>query len=434
MSLLFNWDARNGSYIEDVSKVAGAVTIGTGSFKRTEKGTAFYDKQSFINFGNLTAINTIGTGDFSIEFWVKKDGITQSVAGIIDKGSFTDVNDFALYFNVALLRVGIITAANFGTVLTSADIGVWRHFIVTRQGNVYTVYKDNVYLAQVTHAESLDWNNAKNVFVGARNGSATNNLDGFIGGIRIYNKALDVSERNRLYQSYLQSQITEKPIKHFELVKPTDLSYLKDRGLLLLAYNMKPNGSTLVDISGNAINGTIQSGCVVEKNQLFIPLTKLVTFSSITVPVSQNTICWRGKIKTIPGSYARILGGGGYLMFNPTLVSLLIRAASDSIVTFSTGLTTSNLNQDFDLVIARNGDVFKLYINGVLANTQTVTSTTALTLAELGNTSTTSGEINYEDFRIYNRELSVQEIKDYHNSFVKPVILEDWNSAVGDVI
>ena len=37
------------------------------------------------------------------------------------------------------------------------------------------------------------------------------------------------------------------------MVKPTDLSYLKDTGLVA-AYNMKPNGNTLVDISGNGQN------------------------------------------------------------------------------------------------------------------------------------------------------------------------------------
>ncbi len=80
--------------------------------------------------------------------------------------------------------------------------------------------------------------------------------------------------------------------------------------------------------------------------------------------------------------------------------------------------------------------VIKLYINGV---EDTITSTgfyRSGTGSRLFARSSGNGFLgDCADFRIYNRVLSEQEIKDYHNSFIKPVILEDWSgSAVGDVI
>ena len=424
MSKIFEFNGnRQGTLIDSISKTAGTLTAGVGGFRRTSKGVALLcdNSDTSIDFGT----DIVGTGDITFEAYFNAKGAGKNGNGrIFDNGTFKVIG-----------RNAVLTSSDGNTLISSGALiyNTWYHLIITRtSAGICNIFINNQLSGSVNQNSGTPVAGTTNMFIGRVYGG-TNTLNGNIALVRIYNHLLSSQECDTLYREFLQAQVTEKPVRGFELVKPTDLSYQKDRGLLL-AYNMKPNGSTLVDISGNAINGTLDSGCVVEKNQLFIPVTKVVTFSTITVPVSQNTICWRGKVKAIPGTYARLFATYG--MFTSNMASFLLRSANDPIVTFSTGLTTSAFNQDFDLVIARTGDVFKLYINGVLANTKTVTTTIALRISGLGDTATTtSGEINYEDFRVYNRELSLQEIKDYHNSFIKPIILEDWSgSAVSDVI
>ena len=70
----------------------------------------------------------------------------------------------------------------------------------------------------------------------------------------------------------------------------------------------------------------------------------------------------------------------------------------------------------------------------MLVGSATETITSNQSIGEINSTAT-GGFVTHKDLRFYTRAFSEQEVKDYHNSFIKPVILEDWSgSAVSDVI
>lgn len=199
---------------------------------------------------------------------------------------------------------------------------------------------------------------------------------------------------------------------------------------LLAAYNFKRNGDTLVDISGNGYNFTIKPGTVERDNGLYFPMTSATITPPIIFPAGSKTVCWRGTMHNITESFARIYGT--YVLFNSTFTLFYYRAGSDTIINFETGFTTADFNKEFDFVYVQEGNSSqKLYINGVLAGSVTETITSDQLVEEINSTAN-GGFVTHKDLRFYTRAFSEQEAKDYHNSFIKPVLIESFDYAVGD--
>jgi hypothetical protein len=258
-----------------------------------------------------------------------------------------------------------------------------------------------------------------------------------------YTHELTEEERLADYKEFLQAQITEKPVRGFELVKPTDLSYLKDRGLLA-AYNMKPNGSTLVDISGNSRHGTLNGGVINTKDGLgFNGVNGYVNCGNAIGYGSEMTII--GTIKPKYTSRINIIGKdngvtrGFYVDILDTGRLRFVFSQTGSTIQHYDSVTPLGNNQKNTFAITFKGGVnSKIYINGALDITGATSLTSIFNNSLDFNIGFNVGLSNYfngeiQDIRVYNRELTEQEIKDYHNSFVKPVILEDFsNYAVSE--
>jgi hypothetical protein len=258
-------------------------------------------------------------------------------------------------------------------------------------------------------------------------------------------------ELNREYQEFLQSQITEKPIRGFELVKPTDLSYEKDRGLLA-AYNMKPNGSTLVDISGNSRHGTLNGGVINTKDGLgfngingYIGSLASPTYTdklSVSIRFKPTDYTLSG-FKGVVGDWnitankrswviTKETGTGNKYAFDMSTTGLYVSGRS---IATDEALTK---NLWYTLTAVYNGAKIYMYLNGV-KQTAERNVTGNLFQGDLLQIGVYNSDLTYcfpgeiQDVRIYNRELTEQEVKDYHNSFISPVILEDFNNySVGE--
>lgn len=427
MAKIFSVDFRKGSYIDSVNKIVGVPTS-LSKLIRTDKGTAL---ARAVNHNGVTyTTGSKSLSKFTIVAWIKQrttdTGDRYSTAQIgttqIIRRDFS-ATGYDNYFGGSSFQGQL-------SVPTSTSLNKWMQFVVTYDGANLISSVNNKQLVGSPSATTatLDYTS---IIIG-RGTNTSRYSDSDILKFEVYDDVISDKELELDYKALLESQVTEKPIRGFELVKPTDLSYLKDRGLLA-AYNFKRNGDTLVDISGNGYNFTIEPGTVERDNGLYFPMTRATITSSITLPAGSKTVCWRGTIHNIPGTFARIYSS--YLMFNAAFNLFYYRAANDTIITLATGFTTADLNKEFDFVYVQEGNSSqKLYINGVLMGSSTETITSNQLIGEI-NSTTNGGYVTHKDLRFYTRAFSEQEVKDYHNSFIKPIILEDWSgSAVGDVI
>jgi len=573
MSKIFSADFRSGTFIDSVTKTVMTPTAVT--LNKTDKGFAalFNGSTSVLN-SNVSGI--IGTGDRTIEIWFRTKSTGVNSTALITDGQFlvrgSSTNNLLISNNASTGVIDYIL-----TVANSYKLNTWHHLIINRASDgTITPYIDLVNVYDYSLGDHTPVAGTNLIF-----GILQNNIkhNGDIALVRVYDTLLTEQERNRLYQEFLQSQPTEKPVRGFELVKPTDLSMYKEKlgenvilnggfdssdnwlstgdvdisggvckitrrnvgpnsvvyqinnlvvgkkyrcsfdtvdssgspvirlvygsagspdvlytvkdnagvdlnnlgrheydfialshtiGIsipygagggpyisidnfacqeltgLVAAYNMIPSNGTLVDISGNGNNGTINGAVIQSKEGLFTTDTTSNVLISAGPIITTNTYSVLGRIK-INDLMASdgVLFSNGNTTTNEIIDSIGIRGGKlswnyDTGGTYKAGATTDlPLNSYVDFAFVSDGGrsgVIKLYINGV---EDTITSTTFYrsgTGSRLFARSSGTGFLgDCADFRIYNRVLSEQEIKDYHNSFIKPVILEDFsNYSVGE--
>lgn len=205
---------------------------------------------------------------------------------------------------------------------------------------------------------------------------------------------------------------------------------------LVAAYNFIPNGSTLVDISGNGYNGTIYGGLMSNKNgiQFKNGFNDYISIPAIGLLIwTINLRCT--KQKTGLSSYNGLLNGTNVLYYALGLTN------SDALYYIDGVYNSYDLlymvNGTYDISIVCNGVNITTYCNGVYASTVTPTSGVILYIENigfryLGISRSFPGE--FHDLRIYNRALSSQEVRDYHNSFVNPTFIENFSSEGADGI
>jgi len=143
------------------------------------------------------------TGAFSGVIWVYLDAIGVSYTHLITRGLLvTDGWFFAIeaggYLNINTNQSGARqqTYSNAGDVTT----GSWLCLGFTRDGAACKVYKNGVDITLVsgTHVDPLT--SARTLKIGIDD-NLTSDLDGTIGGVQVYNRALSSAEILRNYQS-----------------------------------------------------------------------------------------------------------------------------------------------------------------------------------------------------------------------------------------
>lgn len=220
---------------------------------------------------------------------------------------------------------------------------------------------------------------------------------------------------------------------------------------LVAAYNMQPVNGVLTDISGNGGNMTVTSCVNSNEGLVFKGLpsyTRCPAFTVADMTTNDFTLCARVKPHSLTATHMCIINKGGtgavgysLIISSTGTIGILIQATggTNQASTFS-GFNVV-LNKWIDIIVSFDrDDVMKLYVNGSYVNqlsyssgnSNSISSGNNLTLGKF--TSTTAfpyyGEI--ADVRIYNKVLSTKEIKDYHNSFVKPTLVEDFkNNPIG---
>lgn len=207
----------------------------------------------------------------------------------------------------------------------------------------------------------------------------------------------------------------------------TDVSLKLYTGLIA-AYSMIPQGTTLVDISGNGNNMTLTGGNTVKtKNGTYFPNSgyyKKTSFTGLSAGANAYSISVRIKFKEINREQHLFeCTTSQRYVTNSNL--LYMSGASNPL----TGGSTIAKDKWYTITFLVKNPGAEIYLDGVSdgsnANyTENITLTAYLGMlySEIG-----AYKLNAEvlDVRIHNYILSVQEIKDYHNSFAKQITLQD---------
>ena len=439
MTKIFSADYRNGTFIDSVNKIVGVPTS-LSKLIRTDKGTAL---ARVVNHNGVTyTTGSKSLSKFTIVTWIKqrtKDSGDRYGTALISSNqifrrglSATEYNNF---INSQL--VCSITIPN------PIGLNKWVQLVLTYDGSNFISSANNKTILGTPTAVATFSFDYSDIIIG-RGGESARYSDADILKFEIYDNVLSDKEIELDYKALLDTQITEKPVRGFELVKPTDLSYLKDTGLVA-AYNMIPNGNTLVDISGNGLNGAILSGISTKDGMSHNVGGGIAIRDGALITTLDYTICGRVKINNLMDTDG-VLFSNDNDSSNTIIDSLGFKSRKlawnyDSSGTFKNETTNSFvLGVWSDFVFISNGGrtgTIKVYIDGV---EQTITTTgfyRSGSDVRIFNRSNSDipfiGECS--DLRIYNYAFTPEQAKAYHNSCVNPVILEDWSgSAVGDTI
>lgn len=186
VSLLLHMDGSNGSTtFTDTSTTAHSISVfGDAQVTTTSPkfgaGALLLDGTGdYLSAPSHTSL-TFGTGDFTIEAWVRLDTVTtrQYIFSQRDAGGFT------LYL-LADGRLSALTPSLNTVTQASATIAVntWHHVAFTRSGTSYNVWVDGVGSATGTFTGE---NGASGTsYIGFRGSGTTELIDGRIDDLRI---------------------------------------------------------------------------------------------------------------------------------------------------------------------------------------------------------------------------------------------------------
>ena len=185
----------------------GTLTNGVGYSNNNGGKWVFDGADDYIDFGSITSTDPLslyGLNEFTIEFWVKANGIGDGSQRIIDKSNGVDGADgWAIWLGepvsdneINFVIDGVVVFAN----QPFTDYGNWVHYAITKNGNDYELWVDGE-LKQTTTNTTVIPSTTTNCRIGSWNHSTGRELNGEVSTVRIYNKTLTAGEVRGNFES-----------------------------------------------------------------------------------------------------------------------------------------------------------------------------------------------------------------------------------------
>ena len=327
-----------------------------------------------------------GTGDFTFTACINRATVNtyDFICGNYGSGNTTGVEFYGI--NTGEVRCHISGSVTSSTALAA---GTWYHVGVTRSAGVVQVYINGVADgAAVTRASSIGGSN--NFTIGNGEDYTSENMDGKIADVKVFNVALSAANMKELYDNS-------------KVIIPSNISQTNLKGWWSLA---EGTGNTCYDGSGNGYHGTAtntdgdewligQTGAP----QLIEGYNKPMLFSNAgsdyvqatstsTGPLANQNYtiaAWVNPAVSPPGADRGIFSYDFTSHANP-YYAIHVRLLSDGKVFFSwnDGMTYRDLQTTGDVTAANTwvhiacthtSGSQKIYINGVENNSSTRTDT-----------------------------------------------------------
>ena len=381
--------AQNNTFVTD--------NFGTGG--QGNYSVAFDGTGDSITAASNTAFS-VGTGDFTIEFWGRWNAVSGSSPGNL----FTCVNSGTLGVWVSDTSFQLARAGQGGdlSATVTQTTGVWNHYAITRESGTARIFKDGVLLTSGTVTTNYGQNG---IAIGGSLGSSTN---GFVANFRLI-------KGTALYTSTFTP-----PTSNLTAISGTSL--------------LTCQSSHIVDNSTNNFAITANGDAKVATNTSSVPIAIIRngnatqgSFSPFTLPDGQwsNFFDGTGDYLTIPSGSAFQFGTGDftieswvYINATPTFEYILDARNSGQQTTwaFAFGLGTSGRLGFFygtttileeasvsvtphtwvHCAVARSGTTISLFINGtrVATTTDTTNYSVSPTISYIGARFSAVGSMN----------------------------------------
>jgi hypothetical protein len=347
---------------------------------------AFDGNLDYLSFPTNNSFD-FGSGSFTIEFWCKRTGTSPLYARYFQTANgdvFTGISIAQNLTTQNQVRVSMSSNGSSWNVYdnlagTLNDLQ-WNHCALVRNGSTFTFYVNGVGTLLTTFpGVSIYYNAANTVIIGGQSGT-NRSFNGLISNLRVI-------KGTAVYTSNFTAPTS--PFSTTTLLSGTSL--------------LTCNSNTFKDFSTNALAITASGEAAINAESPF-PLTS--TWSNVFdgsgdyLSIPDNAVFNFGSGSFTVECWVKLVGTGNperivnyWNTATTTAASWQIFAASGNSITFQAStngvtnqvaLSKSGLSTNvwYHVAAVRVGDVFALYVNGVLAQstTQVITLQTANTI------------------------------------------------------
>ena len=370
-------------------------------------------------------------GDVTVSMWIKPTDYVSSNNYILDtRSNGGNSNGIAVYRNSQnvinfYIQTGTYPAdpATTKSATVTMNAGVWIHIVAIRSGTAYRIYANGVQ----SGTDSAGTGSTFSLLdVGGRIGTYSNGTGAFVWNgslddVRIYNRALSPTEITALYnsgsakiQTVSQGLVGSWQFSEGAGTSTRDTSPSGNTGTLT---NFALTGTT----TSTWVQGRTGSGYALNfdgsDDYVDIPNSTLWDFGSNPMAVSMWVRFDSSKSSFLLMQKSGAGNGGFEFWWNAN--SLLF--SFSSITNAITKTWVPSLNTWHHVVYTRSGNVHTLYVNGAsIGSTTTAGSVEDVTGAlRIGGRDVDGGyelDGSLDDVRVYNRALSLQEIRNLYNT------------------
>ena len=401
----------------------------------TSNSTGKFSKGAVFN-GSSSVIQTSGLNQFFNNWnntsWSAWINTTDTSAQYIACES-TDSQNYKLIGSISSNKFQIVVRRSStvysGTSTTTMNDGNWHHIVATYESSTGTVkgYIDgSEEISFSTGGASSATFSVHDFCIGAnkQGSNVYNPLDGKIDQFRLFNKVISASEVTTLYNETTSTVNTLQVLGDYSCIA----AYTFEGNANDLSTNYNGTASNIIyDYNGTASNITYATGkfgkaAVFNGSNSSIILPQNTDFDlngagSFSIWINRNTTSQKWIFEKANG------GSGTYgwqLYFNSGQYIFQMHNTSNGVATVYSG-TSVSINTWEHIVVTHDGsNVFKMYLNGVLKDTSTLSGTVSVNTngARFGEYSLSSG-LNFDgeidQTRFFTKELNSGEINSLYN-------------------
>ncbi len=389
----------------------------------TYDGTNDYGACTDANCGGIGNLDFGPTPAISWGGWVKSStSATQMIAGKKESTILTQAGYLA-YLNssgFASCKLGDTTGDAVANATNAINDGTWHHVFCVSDGNTLWTFEDGVPVASndATPYTAGTLNNTQDFRVGTT-GSGTNDLAGDVDEVRVYNRTFTPSEVADLYQW------APGPVGYWNF----------DEGTGITAYDKTGNGDhgTLQD-NASWSNGKFGKAIDLDgtDDYVSVPHSSNLNFGATTDSYTVSSWVYLRDISTNPHIIQK--GQDGWGTGEASIMMYHYSPSNEMTCEISDG-TTSPYTGDSDTVVTANTwnhvtcvrdvatDTLRIYLNGVLADEDTDTTTGSVQRSDLGlafgtQPGSLTNDMNglTDEVRIYNYARTPQQIVEDMNA------------------
>lgn len=417
---LFLWEANNffdssKNNFEIVNIDNNVIIDDNGKF---DKCGYFNGSNAYLVINELTPYTL--DSQFTIDCWVNSLALVNGTC--IACGNINGSLQFGL--NGANLGLAAVGVAWDITTTYQIPLNQWVHLAVTRDSNnVIRMFADGIKIGENTTTRAYT---LSNLIIG--NNTVNNYFNGYIDELRIIQGvAVWTEDFTPPTSPYLEEPI-KIPVPQIDEHTLLNLHFDNDF-VDSSQYNRTviSTGATFSDISHF---GMYSAGGFDAKKGIEIEDSSDFNFGSNDFTID----CWL-MIKSLNSTYQPIFDRRGtvnftgfiiYIETNNLLYFVTGNGSSGWNVNINSGDLTKYVGKYIHLAVVRNGNVFTMYINGIMVSSATnASSITDITDVNLmigvGNTNITSGVTNDTFFNGYIDEFRISNIARWTTNFAPPI-------------